>query len=237
MPITFGAFTLDWQTRQLLRGTRPVPLPPKALELIAMLVERRPAAVAKADIHRQLWPDTFVSDGNVAVLVADIRRALGDNARRPLFVRTIHRFGYAFVASAVEVQRPARPERGVTACWLARGDERIPLHGGENVVGRGPAATVRVGLDPAAGVRADPEGVSRRHAMIVVADGAAILHDLSSKNGTTVDGVRVTSPAPLVHGSQIGFSGVLVRYCELSDGSSTRTLASENLARRPGRPA
>ncbi len=233
MPITFGAFTLDWQTRQLLRGTRQVPLPPKALELIAMLVAQRPAAVAKAAIHQQLWPDTFVSDGNVAVLVADIRRALGDNARRPLFVRTIHRYGYAFVASASDVQRSARLEHSVTACWLACGDERIPLQAGENVVGRGPAATVRVGRDPAANLRADPEGFSRRHAMIVVADGTATLHDLSSKNGTTVDGVRVISPAPLVHGSQIRFGCVLVRYCQLSDGSSTRTLVSETLPSRP----
>ena len=224
MPITFGAFTLDWQTRQLLQGTRPVPLSPKALELIAMLIEQRPAAVSKAAIHQQLWPDTFVSDGNVAVLVADIRRALGDNARRPLFVRTIHRFGYAFVAAAAEVERSTTLVRSATACWLANGNERIPLHGGENVVGRGPTATVRVGLDPASDLRADPEGISRRHAMIVVADTVATLHDLSSKNGTIVDGTRVTSPVPLVHGSQIRFGCVLVRYCQLSDGSSTQTL-------------
>jgi DNA-binding winged helix-turn-helix (wHTH) protein len=224
MPINFGAFTLDWQTRQLLQDTRPVPLSPKALELIAMLVEQRPAAVSKAAIHQQLWPDTFVSDGNVAVLVADIRRALGDNARRPLFVRTIHRFGYAFVAAAAEVERSTTLERSATTCWLASGHERIPLHLGENVLGRGPIATVRVGLDPAADLRSDPEGISRRHAMIVVTDTVATLHDLSSKNGTFVDGVRVTSPVKLVHGSQIRFGGVLVHFRQLIDGSSTRTL-------------
>ena len=60
--------------------------------------------------------------------------------------------------------------------------------------------------------------------MIVVADTVATLHDLSSKNGTFVDGARVTSPVPLVHGSQIRFGGVLVHFCQLSDGSSTRTL-------------
>jgi DNA-binding winged helix-turn-helix (wHTH) protein len=222
--IAFGPFMLDWQTRQLLRGARPVPLSPKAFELIAMLIDQRPAAVSKADIHRQLWPDTFVSDGNVAVLVADIRRALGDNARRPIFVRTIHRFGYAFVASASAVEASARPVTTPPACWLTHGNDRIPLYAGENVVGRGPAATVRVGLDPAAVLRGDPEGVSRRHAIIVVAGDATTLHDLSSKNGTFVDGVRVTSPATLAHGSQIRFGGVRVHYCRLSDGSSTHTL-------------
>ena len=223
MPIAFGAFTLDWQTRQLLRGTRPVPLSPKALELVAMLVEQRPAAVSKAAIHQQLWPDTFVSDGNVAVLVADIRRALGDDARRPRFVRTIHRFGYAFVAAAAEVERPETPVLGATTCWLASGEQRIPLRVGENVLGRGPAATVRIGLDPAAGLVADPDGISRRHATIVVADGVATVHDLSSKNGTIVDGVRINSPTSLEHGSQIRLGGVLVHYCQLSDGASTRT--------------
>ena len=91
-----------------------------------MLVEQRPAAVSKAAIHQQLWPDTFVSDGNVAVLVADIRRALGDNARRPLFVRTIHRFGYAFVAAAAEVERSTTLVRSATTCWLASGQRAHP---------------------------------------------------------------------------------------------------------------
>lgn len=44
------------------------------LTLLALLVRRSPNAVSKADIHRELWPDTFVSDGNLAVLIAEIRR-------------------------------------------------------------------------------------------------------------------------------------------------------------------
>jgi DNA-binding winged helix-turn-helix (wHTH) protein len=67
--ITFGPFTLDERARQLRRGTQPVHLSPKAFDLLALLVRRRSEAIAKAEIHKRLWPDTFVSDINLAVVV------------------------------------------------------------------------------------------------------------------------------------------------------------------------
>lgn len=231
--LRFGAFTLDRRTRQVMRGTRPLHLPPKAFDLLVMLIEQRPAAVAKADIHLQLWPDSFVSDGNVAVLVADIRDALGDSAQQPEFVRTIHRFGYAFIASAAEVDSPA-VRRPPAACWLAHGTERAHLVAGENVVGREPAANIRVGLDPAADLRTDPAGVSRRHAKIVVADDVATLHDLSSKNGTFVDGVRVTSPVALTDGSQVRLGSLSLQFGRWNDLSATRTLGPSADTPPPG---
>jgi DNA-binding winged helix-turn-helix (wHTH) protein len=102
--IRFGRFTLDERARQLLRGTQPVHLSPKAFDLLALLVRRRPEAIAKAEIHERLWPDTFVSDINLAVLIAEIRAALGEVARHPRFVRTVHRFGYAFSGTVAEVE-------------------------------------------------------------------------------------------------------------------------------------
>ena len=62
-----------------------------------------------------LQPSTFVTDANLAVLVAELRRALHDRPRAPRFVRTVHRFGYAFcgqIAGAVDVSAPTR------ACWV-----------------------------------------------------------------------------------------------------------------------
>jgi len=50
-----------------------------------------------------VWPGTFVSEANLSVLIAEIRRVLGDPPRNPVFVRTVHRFGYAFCGSAVNV--------------------------------------------------------------------------------------------------------------------------------------
>jgi DNA-binding winged helix-turn-helix (wHTH) protein len=69
----------------------------KAFDLLAVLVERRPAAVSKADIHAELWPDTFVSEVTLHSLMSEIRRVLGDDAEGPRLIRTVHGFGYAFV--------------------------------------------------------------------------------------------------------------------------------------------
>ena len=97
MEATFGPFVFDDATRQLRRGRELVHLSPKAFELLAILVSRRPLAVSKADLHLHLWPDTFVSDSSLAVLVAELRKALGDSAEQPTYIRTVPRFGYAFL--------------------------------------------------------------------------------------------------------------------------------------------
>ncbi len=133
--VTFGAFTLDARTRQLLSSSRPLHLSPKAFDLLAMLLQERPSAMSKGDIHQRLWPDTFVSDGSLAVLVAEIRGVLGDNVRQPVFVRTLHRFGYAFVAHATDTPPPPTAA-AATQCWLASDTDRAPLVAGANVVGR-----------------------------------------------------------------------------------------------------
>jgi DNA-binding winged helix-turn-helix (wHTH) protein len=79
----FDVFTLDSDTRRLLREKEEVHLSPKAFDLLTLLVEGRSRAMSKADLHRQLWPSTYVVDTNLASLVAEIRRALGDSERRP----------------------------------------------------------------------------------------------------------------------------------------------------------
>ena len=110
---SFGPFTLDDETRQLLRGTDPIHLSPKAFELLKALVEVRPRALSKAELHEQLWPDTFVTDANLGILIAEIRSALSDDARAPRYVRTLHGFGYAFSGIAARLTRAGvRPAPG-----------------------------------------------------------------------------------------------------------------------------
>lgn len=213
MNMKFGRFTLDDRARQLLRDTEPVHLSPKAFDLLALLIHRRPDAVAKAEIHQRLWPDTFVSDVNLAVLITEIRNALGEDARRPAFVRTVHRYGYAF-SGAVSLEPPHSRMPGSVACWVTWSNERAPLSLGENVLGR----------DPSADVRIDAVGVSRRHAMLVVDEGGAALHDLSSKNGTYVNGVPVTAPIPLSDGIEMMLGPVPVRFHRMAAAASTQTL-------------
>jgi DNA-binding winged helix-turn-helix (wHTH) protein len=212
MKMKFGLFTLDGRARQLLRNAQPVHLSPKAFDLLTLLIRRRPEAVAKAEIHEQLWPDTFVSDVNLAVLVTEIRTALGEDARHPAFIRTVQRFGYAFSGAAVEHERGKLP--GAVTCWVTWGKERAALSMGENLIGR----------DPSADVHIDAVGVSRRHAMLVVGDADVVLHDLSSKNGTYLNGVRLNESAPLTDGCEILLGPILVRFHRLPSVASTQTV-------------
>ena len=96
---TFGDFVLDRDTRQLIRGGVPVSLSPKALQLLGLLVEGHPKALSKTELQDRLWPGTFVVEKNLTNLVSEIREALGDDPATPRFIRTVHRFGYAFHAS------------------------------------------------------------------------------------------------------------------------------------------
>jgi DNA-binding winged helix-turn-helix (wHTH) protein len=211
--LRFGPFGLGLSSRTLHRGGSEIHLSPKAFDLLALLVRRRPAALSKAEIHQHLWPDTFVSDGNVAVLVAEIRSALGDSGRQSKFVRTVQRFGYAFAAVAAEEHDSYGRPRDPSRCWLVWGTQRVPLAVGQNVLGR----------DLTVDVLIDAVGVSRRHAMIVVEGDDATLVDLSSKNGTFANGVRVGEPVPLADDTEIRLGPVPVRFCTLAQGASTQT--------------
>jgi DNA-binding winged helix-turn-helix (wHTH) protein len=216
--IAFGPFTLDESARQLSRHAEPVHLSPKAFDLLVLLVHRRPNAVAKSEILETLWRDTFVSEGNLAVLIKEIRDALGDAAQRPSFVRTVQRFGYAFTCAAV-----ATRTRFSSPCCITWGTHRATLITGENVLGR----------DPAGDVVVDTMGVSRRHAMIAVTVHDATLTDLGSKNGTFANGTRVTTPIRLDDGVEIRLGPVPLRFHRLADVGSTHTLDTSRVVRVP----
>ena len=102
MRVLFGDCTFDSEARTLVRGGETVRISGKAFQLLEMLIAARPNPVAKSDLFAKLWPDTFVSEANLASLIKEIRQATGDDARAPRFVRTVHRFGYAFSAPATE---------------------------------------------------------------------------------------------------------------------------------------
>jgi hypothetical protein len=193
-----------------------VHLSPKAFDLLALLVRERPAAKSKNEIHQELWPETFVSDGNLGVLVTEIRDALADDARHPLFLRTVHRYGYAFCGSAVEVDGSPDVRTQSSGCCLTWGTRREPLAVGTNVVGREPSADVYI----------NAAGVSRRHALLVVADEEVTVEDLGSKNGTFVNDIRVTGRTPLEDGAELRIGVVPVTFRRAPSAGSTQTLES-----------
>ncbi len=184
MRLTFGDCVLDSGTREVLRGGKPVSVSPKAFRLLEILADRSPNAVSKEELHRLLWPDSFVSDASLANLIAELRTALGDQAKRPGVIRTVQRFGYAFSAEALPRARGARPASVHRLIW---GDREIALRPGENLLGRDEEAVIWI----------DDPLVSRRHARIVIDESGALLEDLGSKNGTFVRGKRVEAPTNL----------------------------------------
>jgi DNA-binding winged helix-turn-helix (wHTH) protein len=113
----FSDFVLSPSRRLLLRGGREVPLIPRYFDLLVLLVERRTEAVHRREIFDAVWSDVVVSDGALSQAVRTLRRALGDDPREPLFIRTVSRHGYRFVFPDVsaqpEVEALAAPARSL----------------------------------------------------------------------------------------------------------------------------
>jgi DNA-binding winged helix-turn-helix (wHTH) protein len=173
----FADCVLDTGKRELLRDGTRVDLTPKAFALLQALVESHPAAMSKGDLYELLWPGVFVETGNLHTLVAEIRSAVGDDGRQ--IIRTVHRFGYA-LAAEVSTDEAA-------SAVLIIGERQLPLHDGENIIGRD--------------IIGAPD-VSRRHARISVKGQSVSIEDLGSKNGTWVGGQRIES-AKLDDGDEI----------------------------------
>ena len=219
MRLAVGDWVFDSDTREVVRKGRPASLSPKAFDLLELLIRRRPSAVPKADIHEHLWPGTFVSDANLANLVAELRAALGDDARAPRILRTVPRFGYAFAADASE-KAPA-PLAAPFICRLIWGPREIALDPGENLIGRDRDSVVWI----------DDASVSRRHARISVDDSGATVEDLGSKNGTLLRGRRIKKPAQLADkdGIKIGPASMVFRLFKRT-GSTASTVEGRDRA-------
>jgi len=198
--IDFGPFTFDPRARQLSRAGKPIHLSPKAFDLLAILIEGRPAALSKLDPQQRLWPGTFVVEANLSNLIAEVRAALGDSSREPVYIRTLHSFGYAFCG---EPQRQADVAAAPPSAWLVWGAKRFPLPLGEHIVGREADADVRI----------ESSTVSRRHARLRVTVKGIVLEDFGSKNGTYRGDDPVVAPVRLADGDRlrIGSEQVVLR--------------------------
>ena len=91
--------------RLLLRSGRELPLIPRYLDLLILLLERRHEAVHRREIFETVWSDVVVSDGALSQAVRTLRRTLGDDSREPVYIRTVSRHGYRFTFAGV-VEEP-----------------------------------------------------------------------------------------------------------------------------------
>jgi DNA-binding winged helix-turn-helix (wHTH) protein len=224
MQLRFGEFTLDTDARQLRRDSADRHLSPQGIDLLRLLIEHRPRALSKREIHKRLWPDASFSEATLSSLVAEVRRALDETAMREGFIRTAHRYGYAFKGEATEVEpvEPARDDR--IRCWIVWSTGQIGLRDGEHVLGR--EADVSVWLDRPT--------VSRYHAKIRVSSSGATIEDLGSRNGTYLQGLRLTGSAPLADGDEIVLGSFPVRFRDADPRVSVRPApeAPQSIRRR-----
>ena len=158
--------------------------------------------------------------------VAKIRAALGDSAGSPRFVETLERRGYRFIASVEWVTEghqtaPAPPgtpsHPATTVVRVVMDGKAIALAEGVHTVGR----------DPGAALWIDSAHISRQHARIVVRDGCVTIEDLGSRNGTFVNGGRLTTAGPLNDGDELRLGSISLSV-RISSGT-TRTMPADGM--------
>jgi DNA-binding winged helix-turn-helix (wHTH) protein len=225
----FGGFALDLSAYVLTRadGTR-VSLQRVPMDLLILLVERAGALVDREVIREGLWgKDVFVEqDASINTAVRKIRRALDDDRAEPRFIETVVGKGYRFVApvdtndrresvSDAVSQRPgttpAPPRRIFPSYAVVRHTKEFLLAEGGNLLGRDPTARVYI----------DHSSVSRQHAQIVISTDGARLEDLDSRNGTFLNGRRVSAPEAIQDGAVIGLGAITLTFVAISGPAST----------------
>jgi DNA-binding winged helix-turn-helix (wHTH) protein len=107
----FGQFELDLWAGELRRNAVRVRMQPQPFKLLALLVRRAGGVVGREEIRTELWPDgTFVDfDQSVNFAIKQIREVLGDSAERPLYIETVPRRGYRFIAPIDTTVRDSTP--------------------------------------------------------------------------------------------------------------------------------
>jgi DNA-binding winged helix-turn-helix (wHTH) protein len=112
--LSFGPFRFDRNNQILWRDDAEVKLPPRALAILDMLLERTGSVVSKRALLDNVWKETNVTETSLTEAVSLLRQALGDDPQRPTYILTAHRRGYRFVAP-VSVSGPHRSRSSPTA--------------------------------------------------------------------------------------------------------------------------
>lgn len=256
MRVRFGSFVFDSGARALVHmpdapasrdsgpraprsphsAPRPIHLSPKAFDVLEILLARRPNVVSKDVLMKEIWPGKVVEEANLAIVVGEIRKALGDDSKSPTVIVTVSRRGYRFAAEAQELDPPSRPEAGglrpaearsrepeagsgepeadqYVRWWLSWHDKTFPLREGENVVGR----------HPSSGVWIDGTSVSRTHARIIASPGKVTVEDRGSRNGTFIDGRKISGAHVLIDGNTVTFGSESAVFHQWSDEGAAGT--------------
>jgi len=208
----FGDYELDVAAFSLRQRGTAVRLEKIPMEVLILLVRHAGTLVTRDSIFSALWgSDVFLDrDAAINTAIRKIRKALGEDADGPRFVETVVGKGYRFVGPIVAGATGAA--RDIASYRVTTGTHAFVLMHGDNVIGRHPDAEVFL----------DHRSVSRRHARISITAGRVVLEDLNSRNGTSVDGLAITSPTELHDGAIIRVGPITLTFVSLPGASTQR---------------
>lgn len=215
------------QLNRVSNGEISVHLEPKTMDVLLCLAENQGRVVSRQDLVDTVWSTEFISDSSLTHAIADLRKALADDARAPQIIETIPKRGYRLIAQTQgaapkqgtdpgldghpqplavivgnEARLPTRIRFEESDHHLVVGDQEIPLIRPTIVFGRGHEADIQFRV---------PE-VSRRHARLRVGPAEVVIEDLGSKNGTNLNGRRLDGDHQLLSGDAIGIGATTMVY-------------------------
>src|SRR6266446_2754352 len=100
----FGPFRLDLANACRWHAAQPVTLRPKAFQILVYLVTHAGQLVTKESLLDAIWPETAVGEGVLKTSMNELRKALGETAKAPQWIATVHRRGYRFLAPVTLVE-------------------------------------------------------------------------------------------------------------------------------------
>jgi len=234
-PFSLDDWIVEPELNRVSNGEVSVRIEPKTMEVLLCLADHAGEVVSRRDLVDTVWTVEFITESTLNHAVADLRKALADDARSPRFIETIPKRGYRLIARpGGDPHRDFPPSRSaarhgplaviigqtvrlgdrngadLSGHVLFLADQRIPVPGDVVVFGRGELADIRI---------LDPE-VSRFHARLECDSDRVAIEDLASKNGTLVNRTPITSRYELKPGDTIGIGLTTVTYRRLSDEST-----------------
>ncbi len=184
------------------------------MDVLTCLAVSGSKLATKRDLIDAVWRTEYVSEHALTQVIAELRAALGDDARNPTYIENIPRRGYRLVAAVNSLAASVPPARETVVPFKLQSDDGdYSLIQGNNVIGRAADAEVPI----------DRTEVSRCHARIIVSGTSATIEDLGSKNGTYLNGERLDRPTLLADGDEIWIGRSVARFRFLIEGEPTQT--------------
>jgi DNA-binding winged helix-turn-helix (wHTH) protein/Tol biopolymer transport system component len=175
----FDSYLVDARERQLLRGGEHVHLTPKEFETLLVLVRNRGRVLTKDELLKEIWPDTFVEEANLANNISVLREALGGGGKDNPYIRTVARRGYRFVA----------PVRELTEGEAARGFDGA----GATLIEKHTLASIRIEQEEHEGEPDAAQAVATNAAQAVTTDAARVV--ATGASASVVTGAAALLPS------------------------------------------